>query len=322
MGRRSNTETLAKLLVAFLEQRTWKQRDLERRCGVGARAVRIRILDLIQAGVPIEREEDHPHVYYSVRAGWFPERGTGIEHLDFPRVARMLGRLPRTPARDRLLTRLVTTAFGSPSAPNAEVADIDDRTLDVLEDGARRRVPVRIGYYTASRGEPGLRTVSVQRIVYGAPLRLVGYCHRANSLKWFRGDRVTSPELDSGATFMEVAARDVDSLIASSLNGYSEPGDALSCAFVLRPRESHWVLRNLPRGAQATASEDAAGVRVSLRTTGLEVLARYLTGLGSIVHSIEPEKLRRRVQQIALEAVAASGARLTKHSARPIRSAS
>lgn len=321
MGRRSHTETLAKVLVAFLEERTWKQKDLERRCGVRARAIRARILDLIDAGVPIVRDEDHPHVYYSVPPGWFPERGTGLEHLDASLVARLLGRLPATRSRDRVLARLVSTAFGAPTTPNGTAADVEDRVLDVLENGAHRQVAVRMGYYSASRGEPGLRTVSVQRIVYGSPLRFVGYCHRSSSLKWFRADRVTSPELDASATFMQVAPRDVEALVEASLDGFAARGEPVACSFLVRPKESHWVVRNLPAGARATTSEEADGVRVALRTTAVELLARYLTGLGAIVTSIEPESLRTRVRHIASEALSAQGARLTKHSARPIRSA-
>lgn len=126
MGQRTQTETLAKLLVAFLEERVWKQKDLERRCGIGARAIRTRILDLQGAGVPIEREEDHPNVFYSVPAGWFPERGTGIENLDHLLIARLVGRLPRATARDRILSRLVATAFGAPTSPNPASADVED----------------------------------------------------------------------------------------------------------------------------------------------------------------------------------------------------
>ena len=164
-GSATQTETLAKMLVAFLEERVWKQKDLERRCGVGTRAIRTRIVNLQAAGVPIEREEDHPHVYYSVGPAASQERGTGVEKLDHVQIARLLARLPRAAARNRILARMVATAFGAPTAPNPTSADVEDRILEVLEDGARRGVPVRMGYYTAGRAEAGLRTVSVARLM-------------------------------------------------------------------------------------------------------------------------------------------------------------
>src|ERR1700735_2976688 len=142
MGRRTQTETLAKLLVAFLEQPVWKPTDWERRVGVSRRAIRTRVLDLRDAGVPIEREEDHPHVYYSVSTGWFPGGGAGLESLDHAQVARLLARLPRSAPRDSLVSRHVETAFGAPAAPNAAAADEEDHPLSVLEDGVRRPLPV------------------------------------------------------------------------------------------------------------------------------------------------------------------------------------
>jgi predicted DNA-binding transcriptional regulator YafY len=320
LGRRTQTETLSKLLVAFLEEPVWKQTDLARRCGVGARALRTRIQDLCEAGIPIDREEDHPHVYYSVPTGWFPGRGTGVEKLDHLQIARLLGRLPHTAAREQILARLVSTAFGSPTVASDAPADVTDRVLDVLEDAVKRSMPVRMGYYSASRGEHSLRTVSIQRMAYGTPTRFVAFCHRSSKLKWFRADRVTSPELDASATFRQVAPRDVGAFVASSLDGFSA-GDATTCSFLVREAESHWVLRTLPAGAVATVHQERGGARATLRTSGVEILARFLTGLGGIVSEIEPSSLRLRVQALAREALAASSARLSRHSARPIQSA-
>jgi predicted DNA-binding transcriptional regulator YafY len=288
---------------------------------VSARTVRTRILDLQEAQVPIEREEDHPHVYYSVREGWFPGQGTGLDEVDHVMVARLLGRLPRSKARDALLSRLVRTAFGAPTAPATSPLDVDDRILDVIEDGAKRCVPVRMGYYSAGRGESGIRVVSVQRVLYGSPTRFVAYCHRSSTLKFFRADRVTSPEVASTATFLKAADADVDALLSGSLDGFAGRGPATPCAFVVRSAEAHWVQRNLPAGAVATAEPAVDGVRLSLQTTAVEILARYLTGLGAAVRDIEPTELRQRVRAIAKESLAATGARLNKNPARTIRSA-
>jgi predicted DNA-binding transcriptional regulator YafY len=321
MGRRTHTETLAKLLVAFLEEPVWKQTDLERRCGVSRRAIRTRILDLRDAGVPVEREEDHPHVYYSVSPGWFPGRGTGLESLDHVQVARLLSRLPRSASRDKILSRLVETAFGAPAEANADAVDVEDRILSMLEDSAKRSVPIRMGYYTASRGEPGVRTVSVQRILYGPRTRFLAFCHRSSKLKLFRADGVTNPELDSSVTYLQANPRDVEALVNSSLDGFAGASDAVLCSFVIRSKEAHWIVRSLPVGAAPSTSEQPHGVRVDLRTTATDILARYLTGLGAMVSQIEPDALRQLVQKIARDAIRSSGARLTTHSAGSMRSA-
>jgi hypothetical protein len=73
VGRKSAGETIAKLLVALVEERTVKQADLARRCGVEPRVIRKHMLDLAEAMPEIERDDEHPHVLYSVPPGWFPD---------------------------------------------------------------------------------------------------------------------------------------------------------------------------------------------------------------------------------------------------------
>ena len=72
MNRRSEADTPARLLVAFLRQRTWSQAELAREVGIEVRAVRRRLNELRAAGVPLEDDEDRPHVYWSVPKRWFP----------------------------------------------------------------------------------------------------------------------------------------------------------------------------------------------------------------------------------------------------------
>ncbi len=84
MGRRTSSETIAKIIMALLERRTWTQAALARRVDVKPRTIRTQLLDLLQAGVPLEREEDHPHVYWSVPRGWFP----GGHVLDDEQIAQ------------------------------------------------------------------------------------------------------------------------------------------------------------------------------------------------------------------------------------------
>ena len=72
MGRRTSSATVTKNIMALLDQPTWTQASLARRVGVKARTIRTHLNDLVEAGVPLEREEDHPHVYWSVPRGWFP----------------------------------------------------------------------------------------------------------------------------------------------------------------------------------------------------------------------------------------------------------
>ena len=66
VGQRSQSETLAAILKAFLDQRTWKQADLARHVGVLPATIKKHLEELRASGVPLESEKDHPHVFWSV----------------------------------------------------------------------------------------------------------------------------------------------------------------------------------------------------------------------------------------------------------------
>src|SRR3954447_24347620 len=56
----------------------------------------------------LEREEDHPHVYWSVPRDWFPG-GILFTRDQMPDLLRLLMRLPPGKARDGLLETVVRT---------------------------------------------------------------------------------------------------------------------------------------------------------------------------------------------------------------------
>lgn len=316
MGRRTATGTIANLFVAFLENSDWKQKDLERRCGVSTRAIRKAIFDMQEAGIPLSSDVEHPHVIWSVPKGWFPGHGIDLHQLDaveVQQVVRLVGRLPKSPARERVLTKLVRPALGRPSIPSEVSSSVDEDVLRVLEESALRGRPIRMGYFTASRGEPTNRIVTVARIVYGDRIRFVAYCHTTQKLKWFRADRVTSgPRLENSRELSSktpvIDPSEVVKLIAESLNGYrGEEKHAQLCRFHVDASISRWVTRNLPEGADYVVEQDKDGATVTVRTAAMEVLARFIVGLGGAVRVLEPTVLRLRARAIAKEALATHG---------------
>ena len=95
MGSRSNAETLAAIFVAFTRQPTWSQAELARELGISSRQVRDRIEELHQAGIQFERQEERPHVYWSVPKGWFPG-GLLLTAKDSLKLLRHIVRAPRS----------------------------------------------------------------------------------------------------------------------------------------------------------------------------------------------------------------------------------
>ena len=307
MGRRTGTETVAKLVVAFLQRPRWGQKDLERICGVASKAVRRALLSMEEAGVPLIREEgERGLAVWSVPKTWLPN----IAHqmVDQELVARLVARLPNSSDREAVLGRILSSLPGSTIAPNDHSLDVSEATLSLVEDACRERRVLRLGYFTASRGEHGIRVLSIQRVVYGDRLRFVAYCHARQRLLWFRVDRVTHPEVMASESYVQVDADEVDRFIGESLDGFHGPSGALRCEFHVDYPVATWALRTLPAGADAAVVHHGPlGAHVALTTAATDVLARFLVGLGGACTEIRPDELRDRVRDFARGALAALG---------------
>ncbi len=118
--------------------------------------------------MPIERQEEHPHVFWSVPKGWFPE-SVLFKREEIPELLRQLRRVPHGPGRARLLALLVSRLPADASAAAApifasEVSAQEEQYLGAVEDSASRKVALFMRYYTSSRGDVGDRHVSVHRV--------------------------------------------------------------------------------------------------------------------------------------------------------------
>lgn len=316
MGRRSATETVAKIFVAFLRKPVHSQADLQRHCGVGAKAVRAALLSLQEAGVPLEHEKDWPHVYWSLPREWRPGRAEDLGLPDHDLLARLIARLPRAADREKALSRLWTAL---PGAKNEEPLGVSDELLETLERSIVTTVPVRVGYFSASRGAQSVRVLSVQRLSYGPPIRFAAQCHASSSLKWFRADRCTSPTLLPTETYQQVAPVEVERFVRESLDGFHGNLPLTRCTVVLRDPEARWASRSLPGGASAVVQPIDGGARLEIQTTALDVLARFLVGLGAACVSVAPAQLEAAMGATLEGAAAARRSRLNESAPVPIR---
>lgn len=298
MGRRSGTETLANVLLAFLEQRTWRQAELAQRVGVERKQL-VRVLDdLTRAGFPLEREEDHPDVYWSVPRHWFPG-GVAFSGDAVGDLVRVLQRAPRSQQRDRLLARISASATGMGSSEQHLVtralSAAEESCLSVLEQSAERKVAVHARYYTLSRGDIAWRFLSVHRILLDRG-RFIATCHRDDRLKWFRLDGVISAQLSQQEPFRDRVPTDVDKLVAESVDGYHSGAPAVRCTFRVSLQDARWVRTQLPLPCEL--KEDGSEMVFTSVTAGLQSLARFLVGLGRSVR-VETPELRRLVLELA-----------------------
>jgi len=301
VGKRGAHDSVIDVFVAFMEQRSWSQAELSRRIGVGVPTIRRLLVRLQSGGLPLERDEDHPHVYWSIRKGWLPG-GVALAGDDVAVALRLLARVPSSASRDRLLTRLLALSPGAAPPLTNPARQIGEDALAVIEDAAAKRVTLHFDYLSGARGTRGWRRCSVHQLEYGESVRFIATCHLTHDLKRFRVDRVLAARLDAADSFQAPEPEPLARILATSIDGFSGRGPAVRCAFVVRGDTARWVQSNLPQGTFVVEPTDD-GIRVTTVTAGIEVLARFAVGLGAAA-TVETTELRAEVARLARGALA------------------
>lgn len=309
VGQKSKTETLFKIVAAFIDQRTWKQADLARKVGTTTETIRKQLIELQEAGFKLESEKDHPHVYWSVPRGWVPG-ALAFNANEAKEVLRLIGRSPKGVLRDRVidlaLARLAgmgqPAAFDPSTVEPAGITDDEEKWLPLLEDAANEKVAVKMRYFTASRGKVTWRHVSVHR-VGGAPRpQIVATCHDTGDLRRFRVASILEARVDRSVPFRATSPGALTKFDRESFGGFRDVGPVVACEFFVRDPESAWVEKNLP-DPNITADPAPGGTRFRVATSSVSVLARFVAGLGEIAHAKTPE-LKAEIRTIAAAALA------------------
>jgi len=314
MGSRGKFDTPLGILAALIEQRTVRQDELAKRLGVKAETLRKHLLALEAHGLPLERDTEGGHVYWSVPSEWGPG-GLLLEGAEVGAIVKLLSRLPRGAERDRALDRLgarITSDVVGREAlerrleviASQRVADEEQRTTDLVEEAATRRTSLRMRYFSMVRGELAWRHVSVQRVM--PHVRFVGRCHRDDQLKWFRIANVVEASLDPNVPYRATPAAEVDAYVAASVGGFATREPTTEHVFEVRAPESTWVIKNLPPASVEVVHLDRGAVRVTMKSAALALVARFVLGLGGAAVAVTPE-LRDAVRGLALRALDAHG---------------
>ncbi|HEY5956488.1 MAG TPA: WYL domain-containing protein [Polyangiaceae bacterium] len=318
MGRKRGTETISMILLAFLENRVWQQAELARRVGIERKQLVHALEDLQQAGLRIDRDEEHPYVYWSVPKSWFPGAVAFRSH-DVRELVRIIQLAPRSAGRARLLGKIAAVASGVSETASGRVvtralSDAEEGVLAVLQEATVQRIAVRIKYYTLSRGAMASRILSIHRIFVDHG-RFIASCHRDNRLKWFRIDCAIAAEPSHTERFREVSDEQVQAFHDESVDGFHSGTPALHCVFRVRLTDARWVRGLLPMPFEVYDSGDEAVFATT--TAGLMPLARFLVGLGDAV-IVETQELRDLVKSLAKGAL--HGVETAEHSSGvPIR---
>jgi len=292
MGQRSATQSVAAVMVAFLERKTWIQAELARATGLRPEALRNILRELQDSGLPLESEKEHPHVYWRIPKDWFPG-GVLFKAEHVSELLRQLSHLPRGKARDRLLAvvteQLPARGKLTATAPvvSRSPSESEEQYMPAVEEAAAKRLPLFMKYLTASRsGRPSERHASIHLIEVGPPARFVATCHKSNDFRWFRVDGIVRARVDDGQKFRDCDAAELAAFRAASLDGFKGPGPVLTCSFFVREPESAWVANNLLEGMHVESLH--GGIRVSVETSALVPLARFVVRLGDAARPETP----------------------------------
>jgi hypothetical protein len=151
-------------------------------------------------------------------------------------------------------------------------------------------------YSTASRRDDGTRHVSVHRVALAPSPRFLATCHDTDRLKWFRLAGVSNARLDPSVPFRPASAEAIAKIERETVGGFHEDGAPVACSFFVRQPEAAWVKRNLLNGM--THESTSGGIRVSIDTAAVQVVARFVVQLGEAARAETPE-LRAQVEGIA-----------------------
>jgi predicted DNA-binding transcriptional regulator YafY len=301
MGQRGSFESIAAVMVAFMRKPTWTQAALAREVEIKPEAVRKILRGLKAGGYPIESEVARPHVYWRIDKKW-QHGGVLFKPELVPELLRQLARSPRSKGRDRLIEaameQLPAAGKLQPTVPIAAppLNEDDEPYLSVVEDAAARSKPLFMKYVSMVPGQMSERHASVHLIELGRHTRFVATCHRNGDLRRFRVDRIVQAKVDPNEPFRPRSKEEIATFLAESLDGFKGDGATLRCSFLVRSPEANWVSNNLLDGMRPETLRD--GVRITVDTSAVVRLARYVVGLGDAARPETPE-LARLVADLA-----------------------
>jgi len=303
VGSKSKTETPLRLLAALLEKRTWTQAELARHVDVQPQTVKRCLEELLEAGVPLEREEETPQVYWSVPQSWLPE-GVHLPRGHFVDLLRRLARGASPGEHDPLLKHLVDAA---PSLrgmvariQDSHVADnapLSSALMAQLEDAWDSHAVI-LSYRKTDGGEVEPRHCSPARFV-DRYQHLLARCHKSGRARRFRLDRILGVTRAVGVDYKPLSEAEVHDELAGSVDGFRAPGPLVSVRFRLVGEGSGWMRDTLPE--DLVYEPIASGYLVHGETGALEKLAAKLVTYGAAVR-YDDEGLREAARAVVTAA--------------------
>jgi predicted DNA-binding transcriptional regulator YafY len=177
-------------------------------------------------------------------------------------------------------------------------------TIRVLNDAVLAKRTVRIRYRTGSSGAVRRRDLDPYRVWYrSGALYATGHDHRSGELRTFAIDRIR--EIEATERRFEVPASfDFDAMLASAFGVIADP-DTQKVRVRFEPGWAAWVAERTWHPSQRVEPRPGGALELAMEVAGLAEVKSWVLSFGAGAHVLEPEALRREVEQELAKALRA-----------------
>jgi proteasome accessory factor B len=177
-------------------------------------------------------------------------------------------------------------------------------TIRELNDAVLAKRTVRIRYRTGSSGAVRWRDLDPYRVWYrSGALYAIGHDHRSGELRTFAIDRIRAIE-PTERRFEVPASFDFDAMLASAFGVISDP-DTQKVRVRFEPGWAAWVAERTWHPSQRVEPRPGGALELSMEVAGLAEVRSWVLSFGAGARVLEPEALRREVEQELAKALRA-----------------
>ena len=177
-------------------------------------------------------------------------------------------------------------------------------TIRVLNDAVLAKRTVRIRYRTGSSGAVRRRDLDPYRVWYrSGALYAIGHDHLSGELRTFAIDRIREIE-PTGRRFEVPASFDFDAMLASAFGVISDP-DTQKVRVRFEPDWAAWVAERTWHPSQRVEPRPGGALELAMQVAGLAEVKSWVLSFGAGAHVLEPDTLRREVEQELAKALRA-----------------
>jgi len=177
-------------------------------------------------------------------------------------------------------------------------------TIRVLNDAVLAKRTVRIRYRTGSSGAVRRRDLDPYRVWYrSGALYAIGHDHLSGELRTFAIDRIREIE-PTGRRFEVPASFDFDAMLASAFGVISDP-DTQKVRVRFEPDWAAWVAERTWHPSQRVEPRPGGALELAMQVAGLAEVKSWVLSFGAGAHVLEPDALRREVEQELAKALRA-----------------